>query len=128
MANYVFRLTFKSINSAVQVGDIVYYVPTAEAVTPVYNLAEYSVDYDNSSVIKVGKVIFIDKTNNAIGVEGNLNIKPPNASDFIFFTKDNLVNLSNIKGYYAEIKMVSTEHNRKSELFSVNLAADESSK
>ena len=127
MANYTFQLTFKSINSAVQVGDIVYYTTIADA-SPFYNFAKYSSDYDNSNVIKVGEVAFIDKTNNTINVKGNLNIKPPSASDFIFFTKDNLVNLSNIKGYYAEIKMVSTEHNRKSELFSVNLAADESSK
>ena len=127
MANYVFQLTFKSINSAVQVGDIVYYIPVTDG-SSFYNFAEYSSDYDNSNVVKVGAVIFIDKVNNTINVQGDLNIKPPSASDFIFFTKDNLVNLSNIKGYYAEIKMVSTEHNRKSELFSVNLAADESSK
>ena len=128
MAGYVFQLKFKSINSAVQAGDIVYYIPLAEAVTPVYNIAQYSIGDDNSNVIKVGVVVFIDKINNTINIEGNLNIDPPSANDFIFFTKDNLVNLSNIKGYYAEIKMVSTEHNRKSELFSVNLAADESSK
>ena len=109
MAGYVFQLKFKSINSAVQAGDIVYYIPLAEAVTPVYNIAQYSIGDDNSNVIKVGVVVFIDKTNNTIDVKGDFN-------------------LSNIKGYYAEIKMVSTEHNRKSELFSVNLAADESSK
>ena len=93
MAGYVFQLKFKSINSAVQAGDIVYYIPLAEAVTPVYNIAQYSIGDDNSNVIKVGVVVFIDKTNNTIDVKGDLNIKPPSAKDFIFFTKDNFVQI-----------------------------------
>ena len=125
--SYTLQLKFKDINSAIQVGDTVYYIGGVDSIGG-FNVASISLLSDNSSVVKIGFVVSIDKINNTINVEGNLNIDPPSANDFIFFTKDNLVNLSNIKGYYAEVKMVSTEYNRKSELFSVNLAADQSSK
>lgn len=125
--SYTLQLKFKDINSAIQVGDTVYYISGVDSIGG-FNVASISLEADNSSVVKIGFVVSIDKINNTINVEGNLNIDPPSANDFIFFTKDNLVNLSNIKGYYAEVKMVSTEYNRKSELFSVNLAADQSSK
>ena len=47
---------------------------------------------------------------------------------YLFFTKDNAHELSSIKGYYAEIKMVNNNNKSRSELFQISLAADESSK
>ena len=52
------------------------------------------------------------------------------ANDFIMFSKDNRVNLSNILGYYAKIKMINNLSgiSKAAELFSVGAEVTQSSK
>ena len=56
------------------------------------------------------------------------NINAPN--DFIMFSKDNRVNLSNILGYYAKIKMINnlSGAGKAAELFSAGAEVTQSSK
>ena len=51
----------------------------------------------------------------------------PTTNDYIFFSRDNSVNLSSLIGYYAEPKFVNDSTNY-AELFSVGLGVTESSK
>ena len=141
---YTLKIKIKQINEALQVGDTAYYENThsvgenTEYSDP-FNVSDidyFSIDgdfnfyqnFNNYLFYKIGAVSSINYEENSINVTGDLNINPPTKNDYIFFTKDNIVNLGYIKGYYAEMKMVSTENNVKSEIFRINLAADESSK
>ncbi len=141
---YTLKIKIKQINEALQVGDTVYYVNTHSAgenteYSDPFNVSDMdyiSIDgnfnfyqsFNNYLIFKIGTVSSINYEENSINVTGDFNINPPTKKDYIFFTKDNIVNLGYIKGYYAEMKMVSTENNVKSEIFRINLAADESSK
>ena len=51
-------------------------------------------------------------------------------NDFIMFSKDNKVNLSNILGYYAKVKMINnlSGTGKSAELFSVGAEVTQSSK
>ena len=61
------------------------------------------------------------------------NFSPNNviaSNDFIMFSKDNKVNLSNILGYYAKVKMINnlSGTGKSAELFSVGAEVTQSSK
>ena len=108
-------LTFSEpLNTSVQVGDTVYYVPTS-------SLGGYNIN--SSSVIEIGVITNI--TGFVITVANQVN-NPPNGV-FILFSKDNKVNLSSVLGYYAEIKFKNNS-TTTSELFSVGIDMFESSK
>ena len=51
----------------------------------------------------------------------------PTTSDFIFFSKDNKVNLTSLLGYYASIKFKNNSTS-KAEMFSIGCEISESSK
>ena len=51
----------------------------------------------------------------------------PTTSDFIFFSKDNKVNLTSLLGYFASVKF-SNSSTSKAELFSISCEIAESSK
>ena len=51
----------------------------------------------------------------------------PTTSHFIFFSKDNAVNMSSVLGYYAEVKLKNNS-TTESELFSIGCDVFESSK
>ena len=51
----------------------------------------------------------------------------PTTSDFIFFSKDNKVNLTSLLGYFASVKFKNTSPS-KAELFSTGCEINESSK
>ena len=51
----------------------------------------------------------------------------PTTSDFIFFSKDNKVNLTSLLGYYASVKFKNNSPN-KAEMFSIGCEIAESSK
>ena len=57
---------------------------------------------------------------------------PPNSIpagyNYIMFSKDNSVNLGNMKGYFAELELRNNALNVKSEVFSVGMEAAQSSK
>ena len=118
------------LNSSVQVGDILYYVPVGMPGT-----ANNSFQVgDISNVIRFGQITSIlstsisvlwdDSDNSGNGVP---DIPLPTSSDFIMFGKDPVVNESAIKGYYADV-VFRNDSTRKIELFSISTEIVESSK
>ena len=102
-------LTFaKEINESLQINDAVYY-------------------YNGTSTIKLGTCSAIggDRLTLTCGIDNNA--VRPTASNLILFSKDNLVNTSSIRGYYAEIELKNNSSSQV-ELFSVGSEVFESSK
>ena len=108
-------LTLNSINTSLQVGDIIYYQ------TPGTNGSFDTID--SSSITKYGDVDSI--TNNTITVSPTGTA--PIVGDFIFFAKNSVVNTSSLLGYFADVKL---ENNSKvkAEIFSISSEITESSK
>ena len=120
--SYTLQLQLQNINDSLSIGDSVYY-------SSYNNIGGFDVTMPGFHHITfIGTVSLINKSLNFIHVDGTLNVDPPTSTDYLFFTKDNSVNLSNIKGYYAEVKMVNDSGNAESELFQITLDADISSK
>ena len=114
-------LTFSyPLNASLQVGDIAYYTPTS-------TVGNTSTSTSPNNVIAMGAVTSIDQANNSYVVDFTALAALPTSSDFIFFSKNNIANMTSVAGYYMEVKMVnnSTSH---AELFSVNTDLSQSSK
>lgn len=120
--SYTLQLQLQNINDSLSIGDSVYYSSYSD-------IGGFSVTPSGfNHVTFIGTVYSINKSLNFIHVYGTLNVDPPTSTDYLFFTKDNSVNLSNVKGYYAEVKMVNDKSDAESELFQITLDADISSK
>ena len=116
-----------SLNSSLQIGDTAYYTnPT--------DVAEFDV---NNSMVEIGTVTAIgfDDDNNQTTVVCNMDATTPPPTDgtggtpqsYIFFSKDNKVNLSSMLGYFskAQFKTNSTD---RAEIFATACEVFESSK
>ena len=69
-----------------------------------------------------------DGTETTTLVVGNVNANAnPSLNDFIYFTKDETVNMSSLLGYFAKMQFKNNEK-RKAELFTVSTEINESSK
>ena len=108
--------------TGIQVGDTAYYVDTSNIATT----GGFSTTSSLNNIIEIGVVSGFSGTYN-IEVTVTNAITLPTTNDYIFFSKDNSVNLASLKGYFAEIKFVhdSTE---RAELFSIAMNVEESSK
>tara|TARA_R100001460_G_scaffold51218_2_gene89957 strand:- start:1807 stop:2160 length:354 start_codon:yes stop_codon:yes gene_type:complete len=107
-------------NIALQVGDVAYFATLSSQ-------GVYDINYNNNDEINETSMIGIitEVGGNFIVVANPVNT--PSVSDFIFFAKDNVVNNSGVKGYYAEVELTNSSKDRI-ELFSVNSEIYESSK
>ena len=137
-------LTFENgePNESLQIGDIAYYVQNLNV-----NFENTGIATGDSSgvstMVLIGTVVSI-KTNNdptQIAVSPNTTentftiyvqepsagIIPPSVNDFIFFVKDNLVELSSVDGYYAKIRF-SNNSKSKAELYAASCEVAQSSK
>jgi hypothetical protein len=112
------------INESMQVGDIAYYA------TPSQRGGQRTVLTYNA-IKKMGPVKSITRSGAFTGGTIVINLAddtaPPSANDFLFFSKDNLVNLASVLGYYAEVKFVNTS-TEEAEMFQMALETSESSK
>jgi hypothetical protein len=114
------ELTFDSINTSIQVGDLVFYLPTVDS--------EGGFDYSSSTPLLFGTVTHVGDTVIHVAYDSVNNPYPaPNISDYIMFAKNKSVNISNLKGYYLEATFIN-DSNKKIELFSVGSEVSESSK
>ena len=129
----------KEINSSLQVGDTVYFCPQQS------NNIETNFNIQNGDILEIGTVIEIYNPNDEgeyiikvrtvvnesiVGQEtilGTSSQLPVANSDFIFFSKDNLVNTSSPIGYFASVKFVN-DALVKSEMFATACEIFESSK
>ncbi len=119
---YVLQMQIDNINDSLQIGDTVYY--TSSNPSGGFNVNNGSWE----DITKLGTCSFINRNLGFIRISGSLNVEPPGANSYLFFSKDKLANLSSVKGYYAEVKMINNEYSKRSELFQIALGADISSK
>ena len=124
-------LTFSApLNVSCQVGDTVYYVDTNtvggfSASTNAGGTAE-------NTIVEIGEIREIQNPTSSAPViiaETTLGYNELNGlSKFIFFSKNNKVNLNSPLGYYATAKFVNDNHYRTAELYAVTTDVFESSK
>ena len=108
------------VDSNLKVGDTIYFADNSSAT------GGFEVQNLEQEIIKIGVVHTIINKKSII-VEITLNVDLPVAGAFIFFSKENDVNVSSITGYYAEIKMANNS-TEKAELYRIEVSAPESSK
>ena len=75
--------------------------------------------------IEIGKIQAI--SNNQIVCRGKQGIVPPTTDSFILFSKDNVANLSGVRGYFSEIE-IRNNSTEGAEMFGVGCDIFESSK
>ena len=107
------------INASVQVGDITYFSNPS-------TLGGFNV---GNNLTQIGEIQTItdNGTNVTIICGYNQNNPPPTSTSFILFSKDNLINLSSLAGYYGSVKFNNNSKD-KAELFATACEVSESSK
>lgn len=119
-------MSFQHINTSLQIGDFVYFVPTLTSGTSTSVMVFDEGMYSN--IIRFGEVFSINRANNTVEVMWDDNTTPaPTIDHFILFSKSKQVNTSSLLGYYANIGFENNSH-KKAELFSVASEISESSK
>jgi hypothetical protein len=113
----IIQLTSEIQNISLQVGDIAYYTPVDQ------NWNSSGADLGVVNPVKIG---VIDEVGNNYIKITNYNITPP-VDSFLMFAKDNTVNKSGVKGYFAQVDFAYNDVD-KAELFSVAAEVKESSK
>ena len=112
-------LTFSgTINTSVQINDIVYAVDTV-------SLGGFNTGSSNDITI-LGPVTSV--TTNTVVYDDTVSGNQPNAEDFIMFSKDNAVNMTSLLGYFARVQLTNNDVSNHGELFSLEAGYDESSK
>jgi len=111
-----------AITPSLQVGDTVYYcVPNQTSKGDITT-------NELSDITKLGSCSAISIASGSIRVENvPSNIDAPLRDSFIFFSKDNKVNLSSALGYYASATL-RNDSLEKAELFNIGASVFESSK
>lgn len=115
-------LNFNSVNTSLQAGDLVFYIPSAST------SGQGGFSVSNSSPLLFGTVISINNNEVVVYYDSSTNNNAiPSNGDYIMFAKNKTVNTSGLKGYYLEAEFVN---NAKTsiELFSVGSEITESSK
>ena len=140
MAVHIFTFGDPTIdfNTSLQLGDIVYYCPTAQVGG--FDTAD-ELTQGGSQIIRLGVAARIDTRiisgNNPNRISrlyvDDENIAPTmqleGVDGFLMFSKDNKVNLSNVSGYYASVTLVNnTSDDTHPELFAVSTEITQSSK
>ena len=121
-------LTFANkINESAQVGDTAYYVTTSAqgGFTTSLNVSTPTTE---NIYVAIGTIKSINAARLIMVCNTSLTTSQiPTTSHFIFFSKDNIANMSSALGYYAEVKL-SNNSTEKAELFALNSEITASSK
>lgn len=115
------------INTSVQVGDTAYCLDSDPANVGGFGTAE------EQNIQLIGGITNIDRILNNITCDlpnGTPTGLDPlnNTEPYIFFGKNESVNTSGVKGYYANAKFVNNQYAESTELFAVSSEVKESSK
>ena len=113
---------------SLQVGDIAFYA------TPNDDVAGFK-NADENDITKIGDITNINNSTSlddgtqttTLTCNISTSTAMPTMSDFIFFAKDNKVNLTSLLGYYALVKFKNAS-GTKAEMFSAACEIHESSK
>ena len=104
-------LTFANpLPEGIQVGDIAWYL-----------------DVSSNINIEMGPIISITNNPTVIVINAGPGVAPPATEDFVFYVKDPIGYLGQLKGYYAEAQFRNNSSSN-AELFSVGSEIFESSK
>ena len=103
----------------INTGDTVFYSnPTTED--------GFSTSSENTLIGNVDSISVVDN-NAVIKISCEATLVPPSENSFIFFSKDNVVNVSSLRGYYGLVEF-RNDSSSPIELFSVGCDIAESSK
>jgi hypothetical protein len=126
--NITFDGVLSKMNQSLQIGDTAYYGILQNDTGGYGGAPQFRT---SNSVFEIGTVksILLDQENNktVLLAEKPGYINPPPTNSFIFFSKDNVVNVSALKGYYGEMTFVNNS-NEPAELYAVSCEVVESSK
>tara|TARA_Y100001937_G_scaffold120137_1_gene176888 strand:- start:165 stop:584 length:420 start_codon:yes stop_codon:yes gene_type:complete len=134
-------LTFPDLNDSIQIGDTTYYMPvlagdltnneyTQNADTGVFTQSGSGPSQQQglqSNVVEIGVVTAINREENLVTTTIGASTVRPTSNDYIFFSKDNIANMSSLLGYFAEVKL-RNDSTEEAELFSIGSEIVESSK
>ena len=113
-------LTFTSpINISCKIGDVAYFVNTS-------SLGGFSVAGQTNLIGTINSITITSTTTLNIEMEGEL-AAYVTTNDFIFFSKNNLVEIGSIVGYYAKAKFRNNS-TKRAELHESACEIEESSK
>ena len=115
------------INASAQVGDTAYYVTTSAqgGFTPSLNNVSPTTE---NVYVTIGTIRSISDNRLNMVVNTSLTTSQiPTTSHFIFFSKDNIANMTTALGYYAEVVLKNNSLD-EAELFSIGSDYFESSK
>jgi len=121
-------MTFANkINESAQVGDTAYYVTISDQGG--FKTSLNSSDPTTENIyVNIGTIKSISTSRLIMIINCGLSAAQiPTTSHFIFFSKDNIVNMSTVLGYYAEVKLKNNS-TTEAELFSIGCDVFESSK
>lgn len=117
-----FNFSIESLNTSLQVGDIIYYVPTTNPTASItYDVGELS------GVQEYGVLTGIAETTSGFALTVDSNLNAAITSNYIMFAKEKKANTTSLLGYYADVQFVNNSK-EKAELFSVGSEITESSK
>jgi|TARA_Y100000361_G_C11060898_1_gene290407 hypothetical protein len=106
----------QTLSDSLSIGDIIYHAPITTAN-----------GFDQlGTTVKIGNVTGINKDTSVITVTTSLS-SVNLVGNFLFFSKNNAVETSGLKGYYATVKMKNTSVHA-SELYALNSEVAQSSK
>tara|TARA_R100000655_G_scaffold5724_1_gene17267 strand:- start:1357 stop:1689 length:333 start_codon:yes stop_codon:yes gene_type:complete len=71
-----------------------------------------------TTITRMGECTAVDRANNTVTCEIDNTTAAPSNGDFIFFSKENIVNTTGLIGYHALVQMSVTSTSQK-ELFAV---------
>jgi hypothetical protein len=111
-------LQISSVNDSLSIGDVVYYAPSSV-------VGGFNTTINENNIVKMGECKAINSSN--VVIDHSNAVPVPSIGDFVFFSKNNSVNLSSITGYFAEARFVNNS-TEQAELFSVNVGVEQSSK
>lgn len=127
-------LTFDEINNSMEVGDVVYYTNTTtsdgfevSSNTIVQIGTIESITTDTDQYLDDGVTANSTYNKKIVVVDCESDLTPPTTNDFIFFSKNNVINISAVKGYYSLIEFKNNSTSA-TEMFSVGCDISESSK
>lgn len=119
-----------SLNSSLQIGDLVYYTsPSQLPTSSIYQSVTSGVTKFGivSEIRDIDLLTGLPLAQPEIDVVHDVGIPAPLANDYIMFEKDKQVNSSSLIGYYAQVDLENTS-DTKIEMFSLGSEVTESSK
>ena len=131
----IVKLTFPGIvNTSLQAKDATLESQTANVDNGAWDIIYFTridstTGKQSGDIYRLGKCVVISSDANtySVSVDVDPTAQTPDKNDFIFFGKENKVNISGVRGFYAEVEM-KNDSSSAAKLFSVGSEVSLSSK